>query len=436
MTHNDDKIEKVRKPKKVPRPFDMSKYPQRHVVLRLAYHGHRHDGLAKQDHTANTIEGLVMEALIKVRLIAPDGPVKFSRCGRTDKGVSALGNAFSLMVRASTDDSTPLDYCEMLNFVLPPTIRIVAWSFVPDSFDARFSCTHRVYRYYFMTRGLDLDAMRAGAAHLVGVHNFRSFCKLDVVNVDNFTREILSARIVVSDEAPELISYFEIKGNGFLYHQIRCTMTVLFLIGRGLERPDVVKALLERGDAKPIYPLADDSPLVLWDCAFPTADVQWQCSESALDMILMELQDIATSLIIRGVVSGDMRRQIKDWSEEQAASAAASSSAADMGTAAAPSPPLTENVCGWDATGCDWTSDHLLPLKIKRDRDVHLQKKLERTGGGGGHYIKLLEREVEATWDTCVERLNGAKKARHEENMAKKGRSKGTDNATVVAPPA
>jgi tRNA pseudouridine38/39 synthase len=416
------------KPKKAWREFDINKYPKRHVVLRLAYHGHRFDGLAKQDHTTNTVEGFVVEALKRVRLIGADGPEKFSRCGRTDKGVSALGNAFSLLVRASSDDSKPLDYCDMLNHVLPATIRIVAWSFVADGFDARFSCTSRVYRYYFMNRGLDLDRMRTAASYLVGSHSFRNFCKLDVVNVDNFVRNIFNVRIAPSEEAPELISFCEIHGNAFLYHQIRCTMSVLFLVGRGLESPDVVKELLERGDAKPIYPLADDSPLVLWNCIFPAEDVKWQCSEEARELMLMELQDIATALIIRGVAAGDMRRQVKEWGIEQLQPTAATASPPDevaASTARSAAAPLStsagavsESTCSWDATGCDWTSDHFQPLMQKRERDAHMQKKLERTGANG--YVKLLDREVEATYGERVDCLSVTKKARHDVNQSKK----------------
>ncbi|KPA83174.1 putative pseudouridine synthase A-like protein [Leptomonas pyrrhocoris] len=270
--------------KKLEKAFLFDRYPSRKIALRLAYHGHVHDGLAKQKETDNTVEGIVCDALRRVRLIPEDGPHNFGRCGRTDKGVSALGNAFSLTARAScTADAAPqlppLDYCNMLNNVLTPTIRIVGFAYVDDAFDARFSCVSRTYRYYFCHRGLNVAAMQQAAAHLIGTHNFRNFCKMDVVNVSNFTRTVLTAEVCTSADLPELISYFEITANSFLYHQIRCTMTVLFLVGRGVESPSVVPALLERGDCKPAYPLADGTPLVLWNCGF--AGLQWQLSRRA-----------------------------------------------------------------------------------------------------------------------------------------------------------
>ena len=56
------------------------------------------------------------------------------------------------------------DYCRMLNSRLPPAIRAVAWSPVTEDFSARFSCTARMYRYFFIRRGLDLGRMRDALA--------------------------------------------------------------------------------------------------------------------------------------------------------------------------------------------------------------------------------------------------------------------------------
>lgn len=41
---------------------------------------------------------------------------------------------------------TEMDYCGMLNRVLPPEIRALAWAPVSQGFSARFSCSDRTYR--------------------------------------------------------------------------------------------------------------------------------------------------------------------------------------------------------------------------------------------------------------------------------------------------
>lgn len=43
-------------------------------------------------------------------------------------------------------DVTEINYCEMLNRVLPPDIRALAWAPVSEDFSARFSCSDRTYR--------------------------------------------------------------------------------------------------------------------------------------------------------------------------------------------------------------------------------------------------------------------------------------------------
>lgn len=48
-------------------------------------------------------------------------------------------------------------------------------------------------------------------------------------------------------------------------------VAILFLIGQGLETPSLIDELLDvqSTPCKPQYEMADDAPLVLWDCIFP-----------------------------------------------------------------------------------------------------------------------------------------------------------------------
>jgi tRNA pseudouridine38/39 synthase len=394
----------AREPPKAKKAFNFANFPSCHAVFKVAYHGQDHAGLAKHATTTNTIETIFCEALKRVRLIPDEGPAKFSRCGRTDKGVSALGNAFSLIVRSSGDnDNNPLDYAKMINNVLPPTVRVVGWCCVPDSFDARFSCTSRCYRYYFDNRSLNLDAMQKACGYLLGEHNFRNFCKLDVTNVSNFVRKVQVAEIITPTGGGSglgSVSYLTIQANGFLYHQIRCTMTVLFLVGRGLEAPEVVQTLLALGDAKPCYPLADELPLVLWSCEFDPAVVQWRLADSARASLAGQLQDIASALLIRSVVAEQMRVQVDAWYTPSPATAhAGDASAATASGCAVATQPLP--ACR--PTGCDWT---------------RLGGATGRSATGAppiapsGVYVKLLERPVEMTYEDRVAHLSASKRAR------------------------
>lgn len=317
----------------------------------------------------------------------------FSKCGRTDKGVSAFGQVIGVRVRSNrplsrqrttenvtvsedlnptggsnrilghlelaspplspindffadmpasksswSDESLafhPIDdeipYMQVLNRILPPDIRVLAWCAAPPTdFSARFSCKERRYRYFFTqpafnpTPGpvgfvrskigsagltlqregwLDIEAMRDGAKRFVGLHDFRNFCKVDgSKQLDNFERTIFHAAIEEADEGASYISAedfkhyqdsisknkasklpvsdqvlspkvytFTLHGSAFLWHQVRHMVAILFHIGQGFESPELVSELLDitKHPQKPMYEMADSTPLVLWDCIFP-----------------------------------------------------------------------------------------------------------------------------------------------------------------------
>eukprot|EP00004_Rigifila_ramosa_P018240 TRINITY_DN4513_c0_g1_i2.p1 TRINITY_DN4513_c0_g1~~TRINITY_DN4513_c0_g1_i2.p1 ORF type:complete len:288 (+),score=59.96 TRINITY_DN4513_c0_g1_i2:450-1313(+) len=170
--------------------------------------------------------------------------------------------------------------------MLPPDIRVMGTAFVPLQFDARFDCLFRRYRYFFLRGDLDLEAMRVAASLLVGEHDFRNFCKIDTAHVSNFVRVIVDTAIVTPQSvmpAPSDVCYFEVTGFAFLWHQVRCMMAVLTMVGEKAEPPSVITDLLdtERMPRKPQYALASELPLVLYECGFenlhfvqPSADTQ------------------------------------------------------------------------------------------------------------------------------------------------------------------
>jgi tRNA pseudouridine38/39 synthase len=224
-------------PKK--KEFDPGKYSTRLIALKFAYLGQRYNGF--EHHRGNktplpTIEEELWKAMVKTRLISPTTPApseegdakvnkgrqtngefsrqgkgevkkwdeegvevnwegcEYSKCGRTDRGVSAFGQVIGVRVRSnrprgisratrfddaveafpdedaeadlvaeeeeepdygeeeeSSDDlKDELPYIQLLNRVLPPDIRIYAWCpDLPPNFSARFSCKERRYKYFF-----------------------------------------------------------------------------------------------------------------------------------------------------------------------------------------------------------------------------------------------------------------------------------------------
>lgn len=332
--------------------FDFSKYKQRHIALKLLYFGWDYDGLAEQANNDNTIEYHLMNALVKTCLIESRATCKFNRCGRTDKGVSSYGQVVNLNVRSNLiDENDPLNvglftpdnytgpsndddeatrvktqtkdeinYVDILNRVLPDHIKIIAWAPATKDFSARFNCQSRSYSYVFPKGDLCIDSIAKALEYLIGQHDFRNLCSFDLKNgVINHTRTILSTNIrpVTSLPCPDILtrnspdsqySFYEIiiVGQAFLYHQIRCIMTVLFLIGRKKEQPELVRELLDinKCPARPKYCRASPLPLSLFDCKYKLDDLPlgWIYNQQTLFNIYKNLKQLWLGYKIKSVM--------------------------------------------------------------------------------------------------------------------------------------
>ncbi|XP_006000931.1 tRNA pseudouridine(38/39) synthase [Latimeria chalumnae] len=328
--------------KKHQRPFDFSAYNKRHVALRIAYLGWGYQGFASQENTSNTIEERLFEALTKTRLVESRQTACYHRCGRTDKGVSAFGQVISLDLRSNLSrgkgvkvregqtadvegrQTEEIRYTHILNRVLPEDIRVLAWAPVEPDFSARFSCRQRTYHYFFPRGDLDVSLMDAAAQRYVGTHDFRNLCKMDVANgVFNFQRTILSAAVRPTEEragAQEdafAMYEFVVTGLAFLYHQVRCMVAVLFLIGQRLERPEVIDELLnaEENPRKPQYSMAVEFPLVLYDCAFE--NLEWIYDPDVQEFNVNHLQQMWTSYAIKSQMLYSMLQSLDSGNLEK-----------------------------------------------------------------------------------------------------------------------
>nr|CAG8626375.1 5585_t:CDS:2 [Entrophospora candida] len=231
--------EKQEKQNEIKRLFDMSKYAKRRIAFKLAYFGWNYYGFETQNDESRlpTIEGRLFQAMINSKLISDPSDCRFSKCGRTDKGVSAFGQVIALNIRSNLPKDSPLEnqelpYLQILNRLLPNDIRIIAWAPVNKNFDARFNCKSRKYKYYFVQENLDIELMQEAANKFLGTHDFRNFCKIDgSKQIKNFER------------------------------------TVLEVVGKRLEKPSVIDDLLDvkKFPAKPVYDIANELPLVLYN---------------------------------------------------------------------------------------------------------------------------------------------------------------------------
>lgn len=272
--------------------YDFSKAHWRHTLLKFLYFGWDYQGYVCQEDTTATIEHNLFTALQKTCLIESRETSNYHRCGRTDKEVSAFCQVISIDLRSKFSESeqyheenikNEIDYCRVLNNVLPTNIRCISWMPLRNKlYSARFDCDQRTYKYFFPKGNLDIEVMRQACSYLVGTHDFRNLCKMDVANgVVNYLRTIIFAdieecRSQIQDSTGYEMYNFKITGQAFLWHQIRCIMAILILVGEKYESPVIISELLDvdKNPCKPQYSLANGQPLNLYYCDFRTKTTQ------------------------------------------------------------------------------------------------------------------------------------------------------------------
>lgn len=342
------KIEKKssRRHRKV-KVFDVTNCSLRKVAFKVVYFGWDYDGLQDNMGLDDTIERIFLGALAKTRVMVGDVEENnYTKCGRTDKGVSAFSQVFSLKVRSRVTvleendismDVSPLDpeinvdeassnnlednleelnYCTILNNVLPKEIKVLGWCPVDENFSSRKSCHGREYKYFFPCGALNIEKMKEAAKLFEGEHDFRNFCKMNVMETTNFVRAIWKFTIdFVSDST--LRSDFNmcvatIRGTAFLYHQVRCMLAVLYLIGMGFEEPHIITEMFDvvNMPKKPQFGLMADYPLVLYNCEFD--GLQWRTDPETSERLLAHFQSYWCELAIKSEMAKSM---LLKWSE-------------------------------------------------------------------------------------------------------------------------
>ena len=201
--------------------------------VEFAYKGTRYHGSQVQPN-GTTVQQVMQDAMATILR----HPVELTFAGRTDAGVHAA------QMYAHWDSESPVSptLADRLNRLLPEDIAVYRIFAVADDLHARFSATSRTYEYritkrkdpfmsYTRTRittPLDYAAMNEAAQHLLGTHDFASFCK---VHTDVKTTLCTVTEAYWREEENGAI--FTITADRFLRNMVRAVVGTLFDIGRG-----------------------------------------------------------------------------------------------------------------------------------------------------------------------------------------------------------
>ncbi|MFG2721651.1 tRNA pseudouridine(38-40) synthase TruA [Streptomyces sp. NPDC048416] len=229
------------------------------VRLDLSYDGRDFSGWAKQPGGRRTVQGEIEGALRTVT--RSDTTYDLTVAGRTDSGVHARGQVAHVDLPEEVWAEHREKLLRRLAGRLPHDVRIWRVTQAPSGFNARFSAIWRRYAYRVtdnvggvdpLLRGhvlwhdweLDVEAMNAASAALLGEHDFAAYCKKREGATTIRTLQELSW--VRGDDG---VVTATVRADAFCHNMVRSLVGALLYVGdghRGVEWPGKVLAAAVR----------------------------------------------------------------------------------------------------------------------------------------------------------------------------------------------
>ncbi len=250
----------------------------RNIALRLAYDGGAFAG-SQWQADVRTVQGeleAAWERLTQERR-------RFVLAGRTDCGVHAQGQVAN--VRSDTAHRLPVIQ-RALNALLPRDMSVLAVWEVPAEFHARRSAVRRWYRYLIDNQAvglpllrhvalhvatpLDVAAMQAAVALLVGEHDFAAFASRSEGDGSTVRRCERAVCVPVTCVwSGRTLLAIDLVANAFLYHMVRTIVGTLLLVGQGRLSVADVAHIRDTGERRLAGPTAAPHGLILMAVDYP-----------------------------------------------------------------------------------------------------------------------------------------------------------------------
>lgn len=246
-------------------------------ALQVEYNGAPFSGWQRQTDQPS-VQAAIEAALARLEA----GPHRIGAAGRTDAGVHALAQVAHCDLAR---DWTPYRLAEALNYHLKPDpVAITGCVRVSQNWHARFSAKGRRYlfrvtprrapptveagRVWHVRRDLDIAAMRAGASHLLGHHDFTTF-RASICQAASPVKTLdrLDIAKVETSTGPEI--HFHLAARSFLHSQVRSLVGTLERVGVGAWTPDQVREALDARTRTACGPVAPPHGLYLSGVAYP-----------------------------------------------------------------------------------------------------------------------------------------------------------------------
>jgi len=246
------------------------------IAIKFAYDGRNFHGYARQPNL-KTVEGELINSLIKQGFIKDAKTSLFRSASRTDKNVSALCNVVAF------NTNTPQD--QILKALSGSSSSIIAYGRkeVEPTFNPRHAKL-RQYSYYLPASNLDIEKIVSASSCFTGEHDFSNFAKLE--SFKNPVRAIDNI-VFTSEDDLLIVDFF---AQTFLWYQVRRIISALIKIGNGkLEKEQIIEAL-DSPNEKVDFGLAPAEPLILKDIFY---DFDFEHDEKLLSKLNLFLSEFS-----------------------------------------------------------------------------------------------------------------------------------------------
>ncbi len=257
------------------------------LVIKLGYRGGDFHGFAPQPGT-RTVAGELERALS----IFLRREVEMTCAGRTDTGVHAQAQYVSVPVFVEETLIPKYRFLHALTALTPDDIAIRDIYRASWDFSARFDAQMRHYRYrifsspsrpvltwnnaWWVKSPLNIELMNQGAQHLVGEHDFISFCKAKSAIDKPTFRFVKSIEVSEAFEMDEKMIHIDVVGNAFLHSMVRTITGSLVEVGREHRDPIWMKEILDARSRTAAGPCAPACGLTFRKVDYPQGSLlEW-----------------------------------------------------------------------------------------------------------------------------------------------------------------
>lgn len=228
--------------------------------LTVSYDGRAFTGWQSQPHgggVQNVLESAIME------ICGED--IRVRGAGRTDAGVHATGQ----VAHFDAPEGSRMDaraWQHALHTKLGPEVRIMQSEAVPETFNAQFSATGKLYEYricrlpvmpplengmsWHVPYRMSFERLLAICEEVQGRHDFSAFAANRRDGRQDFPGYALRHLFSVIPEEHDGFLTLKFHGEGFLYKMVRLLTGSMMRVALGREKPEWLCSLLHEANGR------------------------------------------------------------------------------------------------------------------------------------------------------------------------------------------